>query len=444
MKQRTRFGRFAIAAGLALGLGNGAHADERPAVVVREARAQSYSVAVQRFADRREPGDPLLRERLRSELVGALEYSSLFTSLDPRAFLGPVETPALDGVPPIVCFDWRQSGADALVEGELRGAGEELVVDYRVWDTARCHKLGRKRYRGRVDDARRIALRIADDVVARFTGEPGVASTEIAFVSTRDGSPEVFVMDADGKNSRAATGNGSINKFPSWSPDGDAIVYMSYRHRRSPHLFRLVRGRGSGLLFPDLNSGMPQYRAVYSPDGRRLAAVLSARGNVDVYISNADGSDLRRLTRDRAADLSPAWSPDGERIAFVSDRGGAPQIYLTDAKGGPVRRLTFNGTYNTSPAWSPDGNWIAYETRVGGQFDIWLIDPEGEVNVPLVSHPRSDEHPTWSPDSRKIAFHSTRRGRADIYVTDLHGRSTRRLTHGEGENSAPAWGPRPD
>jgi TolB protein len=438
---RARWTALIVGGGLLAGVASG---EERPSVVITKPGAKAYQVALQRFADQHASADSERPERLRAEIAAALEFSSLFRSLDARAFLGPEQTVALDGVPPITCFDWRQSGADVLLEGEIRGAGEELIVAYRVWDTARCRKLGRKRYRGRPADERLIARRIADDVVERFTGVAGVASTEIAFVSTRKGSAEVHVMDADGKNARAATRNGAINKFPEWSPDGRSIIYMSYRYRRTPHLFRLVRGRGSpGLLLPDLNSGHPQYRAVFSPEGKRLAIVLSLEENFEIFRASASGKNLRRLTRNAAADLSPSWSPDGERLAFVSDRGGAPQVYVMDENGGNVRRLTFNGTYNTAPAWSPDGRWIAYETRVDGQFDIWLIDPEGDLNVPLITHRRSDEHPTWSPDGRKLAFHSTRRGRADIYVVDLDGSHLQRLTHGKGVNSSPAWGPHP-
>ena len=97
----------------------------------------------------------------------------------------------------------------------------------------------------------------------------------------------------------------------------------------------------------------------------------------EIYTVGSDGRDLRRLTNNRAIDVSPSWSPDGSRIAFVSDRTGSPQIYVMNADGSDQRRLTFQGSYNTNPAWSPDGRWIAYETRVEGQFDIWLIDPDG-------------------------------------------------------------------
>ncbi|MBW2495234.1 MAG: PD40 domain-containing protein, partial [Deltaproteobacteria bacterium] len=304
-------------------------------------------------------------------------------------------------------------------------------------------KLNRRYRQAASADPLMLARRMADDIVEVLTGVRGVASTELTFVSKRDGNPEIFVMNADGSNQRAATANRSINNFPTWSPSGDSIIYTSYRSENRPMLYLSTRGRGKpGRILAPLSSN-PLYRAVYHPNGRELAVVMSPKGSAEIYRVDLAGKNPRNLTRSRAIDVSPSWSPDGDRLAFVSDRSGSPQIYLMDSDGANVRRLTFNGNYNTNPAWSPDGRWIAYQGRVGGQFDIWLIDPEGSVNLPLISHPRSDESPCWSPDSRKIAFSSTRRGSAEIYVIDSSGENLRRLTRSSGDDTSPAWGPFP-
>ncbi|MBW1685807.1 MAG: PD40 domain-containing protein [Deltaproteobacteria bacterium] len=437
-----------LGCGLVLGLvvlGAGAGAEEHPAVLVTPGSARNFRVALQPFVDRSALPDDARVQRLREALGHALEYSGIFKLLSQEAFLGPEVGSGLDEGEPMVCSDWTQIGADALVEGEIRADGE-FAVEFRVWDTARCTRLARKRYReaGGADETV-VAKRIADDVVAAFIGLRGVASTELAFVSNRGGNSEIYVMGADGSNQRPATANGSINAFPAWSPNGEAILYTSYRHQNRPLLFLSTRGRGRpGQLLHRLNGQRSEYRGVFAPDGDRLAVVMSKSGEPsELYTVSPGGRGLRRLTRNRAIDIAPAWSPDGERIAFVSDRSGSPQIYLMDADGGNQRRLSFQGTYNSHPAWSPDGRWIAYETRVGGQFDIWLIDPEGSVNVPIVTHRLSDESATWAPNARKLAFSSSRRGRADIYVIDLNGENLRRITRGAGDNTSPSWGPFP-
>lgn len=419
----------------------GALADDRPAVVVTDPTATAYRVALQRFAPG--PGEADRVEVLHKDVAAALAFSGLFTVLDDAAFLGPVATGSFDDR--VVCSDWSQIRADALVQGEVRREGGKLVFEYRVIDVARaCRSLRRHRYRANPADARTLARRVADDVVAAFTGRGGVSSTEIAFVSNRTGTPEIHVMDAMGGNERAITKSGAINQFPSWHPRGDEIVYTSYRDGGRPHIFVLARVGRSGRILRNLDPAQSHYRAVFEPgSGSRLALVAKEGPAAEIFLVGRSGRPLTRLTQNRNIDVSPTWSPDGEKIAFVSDRSGSPQVYVMTRDGVGVRRITFNGGYNTAPSWSPDGRWIAYEARVGGQFDIWLVDPEEGTNVPLVSHPRSDEGPSWSPDGRKVVFSSSRRGSHDLYRVDVSGQNLVRLTSSPGDEKSPAWGPYP-
>ena len=433
--------RVLALAGLVLATAAGA--EDRPAIVVTDPGARTFKAAVQRFADRQTAPGPERLAELRQGIGAALGGSGIFTPIDPKAYLGPDATVSLDGPPP-ACPDWSQIGADALVDGVVLTAQHGLTVEFRVWDVVRCRRLLHKRYFGDAGDLDRVARRIADDVVREFTGQSGVSATEIAFISDRSGRKEVHVMNADGSEVRAATHNRSINAFPHWSPNGNEIVYTSYRMGGQPTLYLLTRGRRQpGPLLQRVDNGSPIYRGVFDPAGRRLAFVMSVDGAPELFSAGLDGSGSRQLTRHRAIDISPSWSPDGKLIAFVSDRSGSPQVYVMDADGGNLRRLTYQGSYNTTPAWSPDGGWIAYEMRVGGQFDIWLTDPDGRTTVPLISHPRSDEGPSWSPDGRWLAFSSTRRGRADIYRIGIDGGNLQRLTSDAGENTSPTWGPFP-
>jgi TolB protein len=416
-------------------------AEGKATVVVTPGSEQLYRAAIQRFADLSPTPAAKRVAVFRDALESALEYSGVFKSLDLKAFLGPEATEALEGGPPVICSDWTQIGADALVEGEIREQGGSLRIAFRVWDTVRCRDLLRRRYSQSAGaDPVSIARRVADDIVEAFIGVRGVASTEIAFVSDRGGNKEIFVMNADGSAARAATANRSINQFPSWSPDGDGIIYTSYRSGNRPYLY--VTGRGGHRPGRLLGSERRhQYRGVFGPAGGMLALVLSTGGSSDLFTARQNGAGLKRLTNSRSIEVSPSWSPDGKQLAYVSDRTGAPQVYVMNADGSESRRLTFDGSYNTSPSWSPDGQWIAYEARVGSQFDIWLIDPVSGTNVPLITHPRSDEGPAWAPNARKLVFSSQRRGRADLYSIDINGSNLRRLTQGAGDNTSASWGP---
>ena len=434
------WGVFWVACVVILSVAGTAAAQDRRTIDIRGPGGKDYKAAVQRFAA--DPGAQQSAVAIDISVRESLEFSSLFAIVDEKAFLEPIRSPELERARTPRCQNWSQIGADVLVQGQVFSTAEGIRTEFRLWDVTACRALIRgKRYTGRPQHARRLGKVIADEIVAALTGRPGVADTEIGFVSERDGHKEIWVMDADGGNQRAATRNQSISSFPDWSPKGDAVVYTSYRYRNRPWLFIVARGaRSPGRILRDLPLDHRIYRGVWSPDGEQLALVMSVKGATEIHVATPAGQGLRNLTRNRAIEVSPSWSPDGKQLAFVSDRSGSPQVYVMDADGGGVRRLTFDGTYNTSPAWSPDGRWIAYETRVKSQFDLWLIDPSGRSNGPIVTHRRSDEHPSWSPDGSKLAFTSTRRGRADIYVIDVDGSNLRRLTS-EGENTAAAWGP---
>lgn len=412
-----------------------AEAQENPTVVIDQPGEKAYKAALQRFSG---VGDAL-SESFREDIGKGLDFSGLFSVLSPQAFLASDVTKGLGA--PVNCPDWRQIGADALVSGALRSEAGGLGVEFEVWDVSRCQKLLTKRFAAAKDE-KRLARRVADEIVGAFTGKPGVSSTEVAFISNRSGAKELYLMDVDGSNVRQVTRNKTINEFPSWGPDGDTLLYTSYRENRMPGLFALSRsGRSPGRVFKNLRPGASMYRGVIDPTGQKVAVVASVDGATKIFTVDRNGGNARQLTTGKSLEVSPSWSPDGSRIAFVSDRTGGPQIYVMNADGSNPKRVTFQGSYNTGASWSPDGKWIAYESRVGGQFDIWLTDPEGTTNVPLIENPSTDEGASWSPDGRKLVFSSERRGRADLYVVDVDGGNLRRITQGEGDDKSPAWGP---
>jgi TolB protein len=400
-------------------------------VDVQGSGGRLYQVAVQRFAAM--DGAFPLREAFFRDLSEAIAFSSVLEPVDHSAFLGPGDT--RDLASGIQCGNWKGIGADALVQGQLRTVGLELVARYRVWDTVRCKLQGKViEARRPREDAQLLARSIADEIVERFTGRRGVSATQIAFVSDQTGSKQVYLMEADGARKRPVTRNGTINLFPAWAADGKSLVYTSYKTGR-PEIWTIFRGPQPGA--PLLRSPDEQLRAVWSSVPGLGAVVLNRDGNTDIYALR--GQSLSRLTSQRSIEVSPTFSPDGRRIAFVSDRTGTPQIYVKELASDDVRRITFRGSYNSNPAWSPTGEWIAYTARTTGGFDLYLVDPDSGFTAPLVLHPRSDEDPAWSPDGRKLAFTSARRGRKEIYRIDVDGRNLVRLTESFGNSVHPAW-----
>lgn len=414
----------------------------RPTLEITPGDVKAFRTAVLRFHQIGAPVGEDRVEGLRQEIEEGLAFSSLVLPLDHDAFLGPEESSPLQLKLGFDCDTWKQSGADALLQGELRRDGARLKADLRIWDIARCRELRTGSVTGDRDQLAKMGRRIADETVEALTGVRGVSATEIAFISDRSGTRELYVMNADGRDQRPATRGPGIKLFPEWLPDGRALLYVAYADRQ-PGLFITSRSDEirPGPILRRLLPGAPKYRGRFDPTGEELAVVSSIDGAAELFRVKRQGGEPRQLTNHPGIDISPSWSPDGREIVFSSDRSGSPQLYVMDRDGGNLRRLTYTGAYNTSPAWSPDGRWIAYETRVRGQFDLWLIDPSGQINFPIVQHARSDEAPSWSPDGRKIAFSSERRGRFDIYVMDWNGQNVRRLTRDAGRNIHVDWGP---
>jgi TolB protein len=333
---------------------------------------------------------------------------------------------------------YRSLGAEMLLQNELKLDGDRLVLEGRLIDLASQQTIVGKRYRGTFDLARRIAHTFADEIVLYLTGKRGIALTSIAFSSNRDGEKEIYLMDYDGHDQRRISGHRSISLSPAWSPSGDAVAYTSY-----------FGGNGAGIYLADIQtgrkspvvtSGTLNTTPTFSPDGRRIAFARGLGANIEIFVSNRDGSDLKRLTNSPAIDTNPAWSPSGTEIAFTSSRSGSPQIYVMDTEGTNQRRVTFQGEYNDGAAWSPDGTRIAYATRAQqNRFDVAMLDLVSLTAQRLTDGGGSNETPVFSPDGRRVAFSSTRSGKANIFVMEArYGAQPEQLTF-DGLNLSPDW-----
>jgi TolB protein len=328
--------------------------------------------------------------------------------------------------------------AQAVVSGQWVVSGRTVRLSGEVHDLPARRSIMVREYRGTIDNWRLLVHRFADDVVLQFTGDPGVASSRLAFVASDGRNKELYVMDFDGAGLQALTADHSIALSPSWSYDGSLILFTSYRGGGGPRIYVVHSSGGKAYLISG-RSGL-NTSATYSPDGREIACTLSQDGNSEIYLLDARGESPRRLTNNSAIDTSPAWSPTGREIAFTSDRDGTPQVYVMDREGGNVRRLTYDLSYTDSPAWSPKGDRIAFVNRSGGGFDIYVCLADGRGLKAVVTG-ASNENPRWSPDGRHLVFASNRDGETALYVSDLDDAPPRRLDTGGLHAMSPAWSP---
>jgi len=173
-----------------------------------------------------------------------------------------------------------------------------------------------------------------------------------------------------------------------------------------------------------------------------LAFSTERDGNREIYLMNANGGNVRRLTDNPALDDFPAWSPDGSQIAFVSDRDGNPEIYVMNADGSNIRRLTNDPAADTYPSWSLDGSVILFMSDRGGNNDLYFMAADGSNPQPMTNDPNSDAFGEWSPNSSMIAFTSAREGSPEVFVMDRDGSSALKLTNSFGATAwYPDWSP---
>ena len=333
---------------------------------------------------------------------------------------------------------WRQKNADSLVTGSVtRLADGRYDVRFRLWDVVRSQDLGGQSYVITQADLRLVAHRIADYVYEKLTGERGIFSTRIVYVTKSGSRYSLWVADADGENAQAALSSPEPIISPAWSPTGGHIAYVSFESRK-PVVYVHEVASGKRRLIANFRGS--NSAPAWSPDGRTLAVTLSRDGNSQLYTIDATGGEAKRLMQSAGIDTEPVYSADGRSIYFVSDRGGAPQIYKVPRTGGNAERVTFNGSYNISPAVSADGRWMAYISRSGGGYKLQVMDLASNA-VTAITDTTADESPSFAPNSRLIVYATQQQCREALMTTTLDGKIKARLAGKGGDIREPDWGP---
>ncbi|MFZ4288976.1 Tol-Pal system beta propeller repeat protein TolB [Variovorax sp. HJSM1_2] len=377
-------------------------------------------------------GEDQSPQKIAAIVQADLERSGLFRAVDAAGV-------ALDEASRPDVALWRQRGADSLAVGSvIRLADGRFDVRFRLWNVVGGQDLGGQSYTVTTGDLRLAAHRIADFIYEKLTGERGVFSTRITYVTKAGSRFTLWVADADGENSQTALASPEPIISPAWSPDGLRIAYVSFESRKPViYVHEVASGRRRLIAnFRGSNSA-----PAWSPDGRSLAVTLSRDGGSQLYTIDANGGEPRRLMQSSGIDTEPAYAPDGRTIYFVSDRGGAPQIYKVSSSGGNPERVSFSGAYNISPTVSPDGRWLAYVSRVnGGSFKLQLMEL-ATGNVTALTDTSADESPSFAPNSRLLMYSTQQQGREALMTTTLDGKIKARLGGRTGDIREPDWGP---
>jgi len=408
--------------------------DSDPPEVVGGSVRTAQTVAVPVLPTRN--ADPGLGAQVASVIASDLRSTGAFAPIGPQGLPGVSFAQGTNPDFPT----WRSAGAAQLVSGYVEGgAAGSLTLACVLFDVQSGRELVRQGYAVSAGNWRRAAHKCADAVYAKLTGEQPYLDTRVVFVAETGPQTRrlkrIAIMDSDGSNLRYLTEGEATVVTPRFSPDGSRLAYLSYQGRRGRVFVMDLAAGTKRLLVPGLvQTSAPRF----SPDGRRIAFAMSAGGNTDIYVTNADGSGSPvRLTTSPGIDTAPSFSPDGSRIVFESDRSGAQQLYVMNADGSDERRISRGGP-SASPVWSPRGDTIAFVRT--GAFRIGVMNPDGSGER-LLTDGWQDESPSWAPNGQFVMFNRfTRAGATGLYAVPLSGGPARRLPTPQ-DGSDPSWSP---
>src|SRR3989442_1205536 len=289
----------------------------------------------------------------------------------------------------------------------------------------------------------------------------------IVFHSTRAGTFDIFVMNADGSGVTQLTNTTDQDVDAFWSPNGQRIAFNRFDNTFSTLQIVVMNADGSGVtrLISDA------FATAWSPDGKRIAFASNRGSGDEVFIMNADGSGVTQLTHnDFVRDFPTAWSPNGKQILFQSARDGDEEIFIMNADGTDPTQLTFNqGVFDAVPGWTagrrdeatggrclppPTGlrSWWPGDGDVGdliggnhgiGTFNVYVMTPRGAEQTQLTDALRGQSHPKWSHDGRRITFTTCRPTdfSCEIYVMNADGSGQTKLTSNFSADYMSVWSP---
>jgi Tol biopolymer transport system component len=309
-----------------------------------------------------------------------------------------------------------------------------------------------------------VALALVALPAATAQAWPGL-NGYMAYGSNRTGSQfsdDIYVSPLDVESPIRLTFRRADDGQPAWSPDGTRLAFKTAQF--GSNQLAVINADGTGETLLTRTFRFSEGQPAWSPDATKLLYRRTPENplvqNGDTWVLDIAGSaadPTQPVTQPvllRTGDERyPSYSPDGTQIAFrgdldLTEPSGDEEIYVMNADGTNVRQLTSNADFDSAPSWSPDGKQILFERAPAGTFtpgteaqekDIYVMRADGTHVRRLTDSPGLDEGPEFSPDGTKIAFSSARDGQQEIYVMDADGSHPRRLTDNPARDESPDW-----
>jgi TolB protein len=361
----------------------------------------------------------------------------LYRKKDPLGFLQPIPvtiagyTPEIAGILKQDLLFMGMVNTSADQARYLINGGNSGRVEARVSDRISRHEILAKAYTGA--NVRSQVHALADDIAKAITGLPGIAQSKIAFKAESGPSrSEVYIADYDGYNHVQVTRDDTIVSAPCWA--GHATLFYSSYKLGNPRIFSHNLPTGARKMITPY--GGANISPAVSPDGTKVAMILSKNGIPNLYVSDTGGGSLKQLTFTREGESCPCWSPDNRTICYVSRESGVAGLYTISSSGGDKRRLRTSTAPNpTEPDWSPDGKWILF-TSQRREFEICLVPASGGGEViDLVA----GEDAVWAPNSRAAIFSKGPDHAKSLYLLDVPTKQYKTVARILESNSQPSW-----
>ncbi|MBU0595685.1 hypothetical protein KJ567_03265 [Candidatus Bipolaricaulota bacterium] len=255
----------------------------------------------------------------------------------------------------------------------------------------------------------------------------------IAYFHGDWGNLNIYTIPVGGGTPTQLTQNAGNNLDPEWSPDGTRLAFQSDRDGADAIYVMNADGSDPTRLSP---AGVEGRHPSWSSDGTQILYT----GARTVSIMNSDGTDSRTLIPASLGGWNAKWALGGSKIVFESDRDGDAEIFIMNADGSEITQLTNNDISDQHPILSPDGTLIAFNSSAPGRqdFDLYIMNADGTDVRRITTATDHDEYPSWSSDGQQLVYAY---GNAAIYVINIDGTGERRLTPSRFWTAGPAWQP---
>ena len=332
-------------------------------------------------------------ENIAAIVTADLNRSGRFESLPDRDLLAHPTAGAQ-----VQFQNWRMVKVDNLVIGKVTETADgDYSVQFELYDVFGGKQVTSAIYPTSRADLRRVAHHISDVIYEKLTGQRGAFNTQIAYVTTsgtvKNKTYTLLVADSDGYNPQTILTSDQPLMSPSWSPDGRQLA-LTLSRDGNPEIY--IMDVANGALRRLTKGAAIDTEPVWTPDGRSIIFTSDRGGSAQIYRVPARGGKAERLTFEGKYNAGADISPDGRKIAMVHGNGGNYRIAVLDLESGLLRVLT-DGPLDESPSFSPNGSMIIYATRAGNREVLSAVSVDGRFRQRLSLQAGNVREPVWSP-----------------------------------------------